>query len=330
MLSAGGKEVKHHLKQIIYVDRIIALATANFVFDYLLLWATDQVVKLGARPVRLILAASLGAAYAVFYQLSIYRVIPYYAVLSSLPMILTVSLVMIFTAFQHLTRQLLVRTLAHFYLILFLAGGAGIGLGLYLFHSSLLGMVASIVTLLVVAELGWGIVQKQIWEHIYKIPIHISIVGQAIDVIALVDTGNQLRDPLTSSPVVIVESSALKPVLPENILDLIHSIGNGAMDGVSSLMAEEGWSSRFRIIPFASIGKSRGLLVGFRADRVTATIDGRRLQAGNVIIAVYDGQLSADENYQALIHPQLLETELVRPKQKTGLSISARAGSSQH
>lgn len=46
----------------------------------------------------------------------------------------------------------------------------------------------------------------------------------------------------------------------------------------------EDYISRFRLIPFSSLGKQNGMLIGFKPDGVTITFDENRLEKENVII----------------------------------------------
>jgi stage II sporulation protein GA (sporulation sigma-E factor processing peptidase) len=45
------------------------------------------------------------------------------------------------------------------------------------------------------------------------VSLYIEFDGQGLWIPALIDTGNELRDPLTGTPVIIVESSAVKSIL---------------------------------------------------------------------------------------------------------------------
>ncbi len=53
---------------------------------------------------------------------------------------------------------------------------------------------------MIVAELGWGVVQRSIWQKLYNIPLEIVLFGHKVRTEALADTGNLLKDPLDGSP----------------------------------------------------------------------------------------------------------------------------------
>ena len=46
----------------------------------------------------------------------------------------------------------------------------------------------------------------------------------------------------------------------------------------------EDYISRFRLIPFSSLGKQNGMLIGFKPDKVTIKFDGLEKEKGDVII----------------------------------------------
>lgn len=67
------------------------------------------------------------------------------------------------------------------------------------------------------------------------------------------------------------------------------------------------WASRFRIIPFRSLGRDNGMLVGFKPDEIIIFDSERKIQSGNIIVAIYSKNLSGDGEYSALIHPEMLK-----------------------
>lgn len=89
---------------------------------------------------------------------------------------------------------------------------------------------------------------------------------------ALVDTGNNLKDPLNNQPVIIVEQDALKGLLPPEIERVVAEVENGELSALQRLETLEAWQTRIRLIPFNSIGRKNGLLVGFRPDAVKSAI----------------------------------------------------------
>jgi stage II sporulation protein GA (sporulation sigma-E factor processing peptidase) len=155
-------------------------------------------------------------------------------------------------------------------------------------------------------EIGWGVVHRKVWDQICLFPIVICWEGQQLKLNALLDTGNRLHDPLTKVPVVIVEFNRVKSLLPPEVLKMIESMQRGELGG--DLAIPEYWEERMRILPFNSIGKEHGMLVGFRPDLLKVWQKQQEIENKNVVVALYNRPLSPEGSFQALIPPTVLET----------------------
>lgn len=299
---------------VVWIDVLMIQVAAALIFDYLLLWATAEVARVPTTSQRLALAALLGSVYFVVHALAHEGVIPYYGVLRLVPVVFVVSFGMLIVAFGWLPLRRLLAVAAYFYGIGFISAGAGTAasflIGSPLAPDAVAGFIVGGGSILLVAELGWGVVQRRLWQYLYHMPVEIQFDGHKRRLTALVDTGNRLRDPLTGHPVIVVEQSALQQMLPSYLQPAVEQMEAGDLTGVTRLLASERWSSRFRVIPFSSIGRQNGLLIGFRPDAVHLVIDGRPVPADECILAVYKGPLDPDGAYEALIHPDLVQSVL--------------------
>lgn len=79
---------------------------------------------------------------------------------------------------------------------------------------------------------------------------NISIVFEEgkVDVNAIIDTGNFLKEPLTGKPVIIVEKDVLKSAIPVDILGNMQEIISGTK------ILEDKYMSKIRLIPFSALG----------------------------------------------------------------------------
>ena len=116
----------------------------------------------------------------------------------------------------------------------------------------------------------------------------------------MVDTGNLAKEPITNTPVIIVESSLLEVVLPNEILNNLENILSGDLSQVSE-ETQEKYISKLRCIPFSSLGKQNGMLLGIRADEIQLETEDEKKTSNNVIIGIYDKSLSKRGEYRALI-----------------------------
>lgn len=123
----------------------------------------------------------------------------------------------------------------------------------------------------------------------------------------MLDTGNLLREPITQIPVVIVEKSKLESIIPNKILNNVDKIIGGDTNEILNDEHLEKFISRFRIIPFTSIGKQNGLLLGIKVDSVNVVIDDKEEIIKNVIVGIYNKPFTKNELYTAIFGLDLLE-----------------------
>ena len=154
---------------------------------------------------------------------------------------------------------------------------------------------------------GVAYFKNSVLQDLLKVPIIIRIQGKELKAIGLVDTGNQLVDPLTGSPVVIVEYGILKRYLPSELQEIIDNSGEVDLSKLTEITPEEGSGFSFRLIPFTTIGKSHGMLVGFRPDEIIVLTGNESLHKTNVVIGIYNRRLSPRGAYHALLHPDLIQ-----------------------
>ena len=78
---------------------------------------------------------------------------------------------------------------------------------------------------------------------------------------AIIDTGNFLKDPITKIPVIVAEINSLDGLFPSEILHNASKIINGGDIDLGE------YASKIRVIPFKSLGKDNGLLLGIKIDK---------------------------------------------------------------
>lgn len=128
----------------------------------------------------------------------------------------------------------------------------------------------------------------------------------------MLDTGNMLKDPISDMPVIIVQKKVLKDILPNIVLDNLSKIVGG--DVPKEVYNDENlqYITKFRLIPFSSIGKENGILLGFKARKIEIEQEEIKKEMDNVIVGIYENNLSKRNEYNALISLDLLEgSELV-------------------
>lgn len=115
--------------------------------------------------------------------------------------------------------------------------------------------------------------------------------GRSVNLKALIDTGNMLKDPFSGKTVMIAEASVLAP-----LFDFDINAVTGNSDDLSSL------PPGFRLIPFSSIGKNDGILAAFVPEKIIINNSEQK----NIVTALYTSQLSKSRDYNALLNPEAL------------------------
>lgn len=128
--------------------------------------------------------------------------------------------------------------------------------------------------------------------------------GKLEKIKTMIDTGNLLKVPITNEDVIIVEKDSLKELLPKDFLDNLQNILAGKW------LNEQGfYDYKFKIIPFSSLGKENGVLLGFKPDYIKVVADYETVKS-NVVIGIYNGKLSRSNLYSSLIGINILKEDL--------------------
>ena len=283
----------------VYLDIVFV---ENLLMNYIILFATGFIQKMQMKQLRLILSSAFGGVYAIISYLNI---IPIY---SNIFMKILLSIIMIYIAFNPQNVKRLCKTILLFYLTSFVVGGCALAL-LYMVSPQsivfkdgvLVGtypMKITIVAGLVgfcTIQIAFQINKRQLKKKDMICNLEISINKQKTDVKAYLDSGNTLKDPISKKPVIIVEKDKIKKFAN---IDLEKIIG-GDESNTEKL--------KLKIIPFNSIGKQNGMLIGVKPDFVKIEYEDREEYIYDVVIGMYDKKINKD--YQALIGLELLEGE---------------------
>ena len=125
--------------------------------------------------------------------------------------------------------------------------------------------------------------------------MRICLFEKTIDLVALLDTGNTLTDPMTGQGVAVVESSVLKPLFPIQLRKILDDLKDPTV--AMTQLENELWKSRFRLLPYRSVGVSNGLLLAVRSDWLE--VNGVRKIGG--LLAISPTVLSDGGGYRAMI-----------------------------
>jgi len=163
----------------------------------------------------------------------------------------------------------------------------------------LAGMAASYVLI----KLGLKILERHNLKRQMLCNVQIFMGEVAATFEALVDTGHSLKDPLSQCPVIIAEFEYIKDFLPDGLKILFYEKRESAAF-CTEATEDSTFYKRIRVIPFTSLGRSNGMLIGFRPDSVM--VDGAKEPSADAIIGIYNDKLCRDGRYQGLLSPELV------------------------
>jgi len=177
----------------------------------------------------------------------------------------------------------------------------GVYIGTYPLKIALLGGIVGFI----ITHIAFKIVKNKIVKKDMIYQITIIINEKQITIHAMLDTGNLLRDPISKTPVIVVEKNKLESILPNDILDNIDKLIGGEEVEFTNELEEKEILNKIRIIPFSSIGRQNGLLLGIKADMVEIIKDEEVQNSQNAIIGIFPHKLG--NNYSAIFGLDLIE-----------------------
>lgn len=295
----------------IYLDIILC---ENLLMNYIILFATYVIIKPKTKhpQIRIILSSLIGSVYAVIVYLNIL------SIYSNLFAKIILSIVMVYVAFNPKNAKVLLKQILIFYLVSFIFGGCtfaliyfikpenvkmknGVFVGVYPLKVGLIAGAIAFVTTQIAFKINKSKLNNK--NTFFNIQLHYK--NQSITVKALLDSGNMLKDPISQAPVIIVERESLSKIIPEKVLDYIGNIIGG--DETENKQDIQEYLSKIRMVPFMSLGKENGMLVGIRLDKIKIETEDIDIQKENIIAGIYEKKFTKDNKYNALIGLNLLE-----------------------
>ncbi|MRX70799.1 sigma-E processing peptidase SpoIIGA [Bacillus lacus] len=304
----------------IYLDVIWLL---NFTFDGMLLLLTALILKRSFKWHRLMLGALIGSSIVVLLFT------PAAPLVSHPAGKLLFSLLMVITAFSFKRFSFFIQNLLTFYFSTFIVGGGIIGLHFFLKteFSVFSGIVNTYSTgygdpvswMFVAAAFPalWYFSRRRVEEFETKkiqydqiAEVSIRIEDSFLQIRGLIDSGNQLSDPLTKVPVMILGVQYVRDQLPQQLVSNIMS-GDAAVSFLND-SSEWPWLDRLRIIPYRGVGQSHQFLLGVKPDLVKITTAEGVFEVKKAIVGLNAEPLSSDGDFQCILHPKMLQGDPVQ------------------
>lgn len=250
----------------VYLDLVMLL---NFLVDFLLLLGTNRLSGFPFKAWRCAGAALLGAVYSGACLLPGFRFLGNF-------LWRVVSLCLI--SVMAFGSDAGARKRGGIFLLLSMAMG---GIALSLGRGDMLSLVLCGTLCLLLSMVCFG---GQVGGREY-VPLKITCGGVTANLIALKDTGNTLRDPVTGEPVLVISAEVARRLTGLTAEQLRSPLETLVLQPIAGL----------RLIPYRSVGNAGNFLLAKRFENVTV---GDRKQSALVAFAA-EG-LGKGEIYQAL------------------------------
>lgn len=290
----------------IYIDVVLI---ENLIMNYIILLATGLILKIKIKHIRLIIGSLLGAIYTIIGYIGILEIY------SSFILKIILSIMIVYIAYYPQTLKKMWKELLFFYLTSFVFGGVafsliyivkpqeiimknGLFLGTYPLKTVILGAIVAFVIIIT----AFKIIKSKISKKDLICEITVEIEDKKISTNALIDTGNMLKEPITNTPVVVIERTLLYDVIPKEILNHLEEIIGGDFKEIPEEIKNK-YVSKLKLIPYSSLGKQNGILLGIKAKKliILKGEEKEKIEKENIILGIYDKSLTKKGEYRAII-----------------------------
>ncbi|MCA0969360.1 sigma-E processing peptidase SpoIIGA [Halobacillus litoralis] len=295
-----------------YLDAVWLL---NFLMDAMILNLTLGLTRAKSSKFRFILASFIASA---MVPLTVFM--PHHFLTSSLGKGL-ISLVIIWVAFQYSSLRAFMMQWISFYFINFAIGGSMMGMhyflttevelkgGAMITFSGGYGDPVSWLFVIVGFPCSYFFTKwrfSQISVHQMKFDqmyeVEVGFGGRRAICQGMVDSGNQLIDPISRKMVFLADRHVLRQLMEESVLDEL------TMDQVATSMEHlpDVVQKAVRLVPFQAAGHQGQLLVTIMVDDLQINTEEGPLHIRKALLGVQQSDLTHDNTYQMLIHPHAM------------------------
>ncbi|MBQ8024948.1 MAG: sigma-E processing peptidase SpoIIGA [Oscillospiraceae bacterium] len=267
---------------VVYADLLFLI---NWLINGLLLVITARICDYPAPRRLCLLGGALGAGYSVC--------VLYWPVLTHPLIKLSVGIAMVLCVFFRYGP--FVRACLIFFAVSAAFGGAVYGAGL-LTGRSLYGLYTpiSLRVLILSFAVSYGLIRlvfARFGKHAGELAaVRIRLGDRTVNLHAIRDTGNSLKDPMTGRPAVVVSPDALAPLLDSGTVAILRQPGPAALSELADGPVP------FRLIPYHTVSSGCELMAAFTPHGVW--VDGKPVKA---VVAVAPRSVSDGGAYSALL-----------------------------
>jgi len=284
-----------------YVEYIFA---ENFLIDFILLYITGNLFKLKIIYKRLIIASLIGAIYVILIAYTQKTFMTYFIVKIS------VSILMIMVAYDIKGIIRNIKVVLCFYIVTLIM--AGTVFALYSFTNNRVTVNIIIISIF----MGFAVLKFLFYEiklrkekNNYIRTVTIKVNDKIKSFRAFIDTGNELVDPMSGKPVIIVDIDILGDILGDDVTREILEFYKNKGKSYENLFLEKNYKLKLRVIRYNTISNKDELMICIIPDNITISGNDKNIIKADAVIGIYPQKINRKEDYEALLFKKLLDWE---------------------
>lgn len=257
---------------VIYVDIYFL---KNIIFNFLLIYLTSLIIRKKFKIYRGIIASVIGGVYAIC---ALYLT----CVFDSAILKVLISVVMLIVTFG---KKEVSIVLSSFLIITYFVAGM---------IASILNVNSQIILIsfaLFMIIIFYLYEQNQKRNSFYE--LYIEAFGKEIELVAKLDTGNELKDSIFGDSVIIVSEEKAKQIFDEKLIKVLNN---------EILEIPNIYKNKIKLISFKTISEE-GIKIGVKLDNTLIDCGNKKIESKAIMIL----SKNKFKNYDVLIGNNLLE-----------------------
>lgn len=284
-----------------YVEYIFA---ENFLIDFILLYITGNLIKIKIIYKRLILAALIGAIYVILIAYVRKPFITYFIVKIS------VSILMIMVAYDIKGIIKNIKVILCFYIVTLIMVGAVFALYSITNNRVTVNIILiSIFMVFALLKFLFYEIKLRKEKNNYIRTVTIEVNDKIKSFRAFIDTGNELIDPMSGKPVIVVNIEILGDILGEDVNKEIVEFYKNEGKNYENLFLEKNYKLKLRVIRYNTISNKDELMICIIPDNITISGNDKNITKADAVIGIYPQKINRKEDYDALLFKKLLDWE---------------------
>ena len=260
----------------VYLDVIFL---ENFIIDMVLMNITNKLMKLDATNKRIISSAIVGGLYSVIFY------IPYLSFMIKLPCVILMACFIVFIAINKVSIKVIIKATSVFIGLSIILTGICLLLMMgksdrrntdisLIDRNTIKNIILSLMIMFCIVSRISSYIKERTLVNNFIFQVKLFINNKQYYIKAFLDTGNELREPITNLPCILVEKRLLGDIEVEK--DKVY------------------------FIPYSAVG-IKGKLEGIRVQKVMIRQDNHNWREIEAIICFCDEKFSEDGDFNALL-----------------------------